>query len=218
MQIGPRIRFDKHTLGNLVKNVSPIVGGLVGGPAGFAVAGGLSAIGDKARGKDISISNALTNASLAGGASALKGHFMPGASPTIGAPGAGATDVVTHGGLSLPTAPNLTTAATHAIDPRSFIDKAVDVGGDVLGFAEKHPNTIAAGLNAVGGLSTAGAQNRTANAQADLLEKQAEESEYDFQRRKARDLALAPVWSALGEGVGGGYAGVAANPYLPTGG
>ncbi len=68
MQIGPRIRFDKHTLGNLVKNLAPVAGTVVGGPLGLALAGGMGAAGELGRGKNIgqAAGAGLSNASLAG--------------------------------------------------------------------------------------------------------------------------------------------------------
>lgn len=216
MQIGPRIKFDRHTLGNAVKNLSPVAG-LLGGPLGFAAAGGLSALGDVARGKKVSVGNALTNATLGSGLNAAKGAIakhVAGNAATSAIPGA-ATDTVASGGLALPETPNLVTAATRAVDPRNFAERALDTGGNVLGWAADHPNAAAGALQGVGALATSGAQNRTANAQADLLQKQAEETEYDFQRRKARDAQLAPVWSSLGTAFGNG---IAANPYLPPAG
>lgn len=208
------VRLDSHTLGNFLKNASPAAG-LIGGPAGIALAGGLSAAGDVARGKDVSLGNAITNASLAAGVGGLKNALTK--APTVAAPPT-APGAVAHSGVALPSVPDLTTAATKAVDPRSFAGHALDAGKGVLSFAEQHPQTAAAGLTAIGNLSTAGAQNRVANAQADLLEQQAGETAYDFEQRKRRSEALAPTWSALGTAIGGGYGHVAANPYLPTGG
>lgn len=67
MQIGPRIRWDSHTLANLAKNVSPIAGALVGGPAGMLLAGGMSAVGDLGRGRNIgqALRGGVGNAALA---------------------------------------------------------------------------------------------------------------------------------------------------------
>lgn len=205
------IRFDKSTFGNLVKNLSPVAG-LVGGPGGIALAGGLSAVGDKLRGKDISVKNALTNATLAGGVGAAKG-MLSGGSSAVGAsvPGAG-TDAVAHGGLTLPATPNLTTAATKAVDPRSLATKA-------LSFAKDNPTATAMGLQGLGNVATSGAANRASNAQATLLEQQAEEDAYDFEQRKRRKELFGPdAWSALGTAFGSGLNELSANPYLPKAG
>lgn len=89
MQIGPRIRFDKHTLGNLLKNFAPIAGAAAGGVPGFLLAGGMSAGGDLARGKNVSVGNAITNAGLAyGGGKAMDGlrsAFTPSSGMQYGA-------------------------------------------------------------------------------------------------------------------------------------
>lgn len=214
MQIGPRIRFDSHTLGNLVKNISPAAG-LLGGPAGIALAGGLSAVGDKLRGKDVSLANALTNASLAGGVGGLKSALTSHGAPAASVLNSAATDTVPAGGLALPATPNLTTAATRAVDPRNIVSKALDTGKGLAGWASDHPLAASGALNAVGDLATSGAKNRATNAQATLLEQQAGETAYDFERRKMRDQQLAPVWSSLGSSIGNSYGGVAQNPYLP---
>lgn len=208
------IHFDRHTLGNLVKNISPAAG-LLGGPLGFAAAGGLSALGDLGRGKKPSIKNALTNATLGSGLHAAKGMLSGGTHAASGAAAAVPPAPVPTGGLPLPPAPTLTSITEKAIDPRNLIQKVGDHAGGVFDWASEHPNAAAGALQGVGNLATAGAQNRTQNAQADMLEKQAEETDYDFQRRKARDAQLAPVWSSLGNTIGNSYAGVAANPYLP---
>lgn len=202
------VRFDSHTLGNLLKNGAPAAG-LMGGPGGIALAGGLSAVGDLARGKKVSVGNAITNASLAAGVGGLK-HALttPGAPPPV--PGG---PTASTNGSWLPGVGQAGQAAP--VPPTSFLDRAGDVGGKVLSFADKHPTAAAAGLNAVGHLSTAGAQNRIANAQADLLEQQAGETAYDFEQRKLRKQMLAPTWSALSQAAAGNTGHVAANPYLP---
>jgi hypothetical protein len=225
-----RIRFDDRTLGNLLKNGAVGAGTLVGGPLGLGIAAAGSAAGQKALGgswKDAAGAG-LKGASAAGGINAARGLLSGiGGSTASAAPGAGggvaqagsaAADVVPTTGLPLPSVPNLTTIAEQAVDPRNFATKALDAGKGVLNFAEEHPYAAAGALKGVGSIMTSGASNRAANAEADLLEKRAEETEYDFMRRKQRDQQLAPVWSALGSSVGNNYAGVAANPYLPAGG
>jgi hypothetical protein len=217
VQIGPRIRFDKHTLGNLAKNLSPA---LAFTPVGALGALALSTAGDLSRGKNIgeSLKGGLKNAAIGSGAkmglNAAKGALshLGGSGVSAAVPNAA---TATHGGLTLSSVPNLTSITQQAVDPRSILEKAGSVGGKILGFAEEHPNATAGALSAVSNLSTSGARNRIANAQADLLEKQAGETEYDFQRRKERDAAYAPLWGTLGSAYG--QSPVAGNPYLPTG-
>jgi hypothetical protein len=69
------IRFDSHTLPNLLKNVAPVAGTVIGGPFGLAAAGGLSALGDLGRGKNIgeAVRGGLGNAALAGAGQAVGG-------------------------------------------------------------------------------------------------------------------------------------------------
>jgi hypothetical protein len=59
----------KSGMGNLAKNVSPIAGALLGGPAGLALTAGLSGGGDLLRGKNIgqAIGGAIPNVGLAYG-------------------------------------------------------------------------------------------------------------------------------------------------------
>lgn len=248
---GIHVKLDSHSLPNLVKNLSPVAGGLIGGPLGFAVAGGLSALGDKGRGKDVSLGNALTNAGLASSFGALKGALSHGASAGLPAPGftpaaapdaasiaPGVPNLVTSNALpsesqlfsalGQPAAAEAPTSVLNTVssaagdvakqtDPHSILHSITGGLGRVGKFAVDHPNATASALNAAGTLATSGAQNRAANAQASLLEKQAEESEYDFLRRKQRDEQMAPLWSALGTSFGNNYAKVAPNPYRPSG-
>lgn len=101
------IRLDGSSLGNLLKNLSPVAGGLVGGPAGMLLAGGMSGVGDAARGKKVGIGSAITNAGLAGGLSALKGAFVPssgmqyGASDVLKGAAMEGKDALLHGAKSL---------------------------------------------------------------------------------------------------------------------
>lgn len=205
-----RIRFDNRTLGNLIKNGAIAGGTALGGPLGLAVAGAGSAAGQKALGgswKD------AAGAGLKGAATAGTLHAGMGAAKGLLNHGAGSAASAAPGALPNSTIPS-GTGLVGGGDP-GFAGHALSAGGKALKFAEAHPNATAGALNAVSGLATAGSQNRMAGAQADLLEKQAEETEYEFQQRKARDAALAPTWSALGSTIGGNYANVAANPYLP---
>ncbi len=116
MQIGPRIRFDSHTLGNLVKNLAPVAGTVVGGPLGLLAAGGLSTLGDLGRGKNIgeSLRGAPSNIALAGAGEAAGsalgyhgglGSLTSGGSPAVTAPTPN-TPIPTSGGVarSIPAA------------------------------------------------------------------------------------------------------------------
>src|ERR1035437_3991351 len=62
------IRLDSHTLGNLVKNLAPVAGTVIGGPLGLAAAGAMGGAGELGRGGNLSdsLKAGLSNASLAG--------------------------------------------------------------------------------------------------------------------------------------------------------
>lgn len=214
-----RIRIDDRTAGNLLKNGAIAGGTLVGGPVGLAIGAGGGILGQAALGGNLkeSLNAGFKGAANTGFAQAGKGmlsHIGGGAPAGVSAaPTPAPIGAVEHGGLALPGTPDLTTIA-NAPKP-SMLATVGDRAGGVFDWAADHPNAAAGALQGVGALATSGANNRTANAQADLMEKQAEETEYDFQRRKARDAQLAPVWSSLGSTIGSNYGGVARNPYLP---
>lgn len=213
-----QIRFDDRTLGNVLKNGAVAGGTLVGGPLGLAIGAGGSALGQAALpGSNI---GDILGAGLKGGATTgllgsakgLAGHaFGDGAAS---AASGGATGAVPTTGLPLPSVPNLTSIAEKAVDPRNIVSKALDGGKQLAGWAAEHPNAASGALQGIGNIATAGPQNRAANAQARLLQKQAEETEYDFERRKMRDAQLAPIWSSLSNSASAN-AGIAKNPYLP---
>lgn len=75
MQIGPRIRFDSHTLANLAKNVSPA---LAFTPVGLAGTAALAAAGEYGRGhhsfSDLAKA-AGSNVAIGAGARGVAGHF-----------------------------------------------------------------------------------------------------------------------------------------------
>jgi hypothetical protein len=218
-----RIRFDDRTLGNLTKNAGVVGGTIVGGPLGLAIGAGGGALGQAALGGNLkeSLNAGLKGAANTGFAQAGKGLLskaVGGGAPALPTAGAATPPPpVPTGGLPMPSVPNLTSITEKAIDPRNFIGKVGDQAGSVLDWASDHPNAAAGALKGVGSIMTSGAENRTHNAQADLLEQQANETAYDFERRKMRDAQLAPVWSSLGNTIGNSYAGVAKNPYLPAG-
>lgn len=198
----------KGILGNLVKNVSPLVAFT---PLGALGAAGVSATGDLIRGKrnlrDIA-TGALTNASLGVGARGLARHagFVGGggASPTATAAGGDATAVAPAGGDALAAAPDLTpagipTSAVPAVPTASpsYLNR---VAGSTGRFIEHNPTAVAMGLQSLGNLATAGTENRMNEAQARLLESQVTETADQRRRREAQDrffnngqLSLAPM-------------------------
>jgi hypothetical protein len=77
MKIGP-IRFDKHTLGNLIKNVAPA---LAFTPLGVLGAGAAGALGEKLRGGSTgsALKSGLSNAAIGGAGKLGAGIFKGGA-------------------------------------------------------------------------------------------------------------------------------------------
>jgi hypothetical protein len=208
----PKIRFDSHTLGNLVKNVAPVAGTLVGGPLGLAVAGGLGVAGEAGRGhtKFSQLAKAgLSNAALAGAGEAGAGHFgfhgIGAGTPPIPS----ATTSVSQN-LDGSYASPVTNAATSAVDEGPGTLGKIGSGiGKVGGWVGDHDKTSAAVLGGLGNLGTAGSQNRLLNAQADIASQTAQQNAYEQKRREAQDLALEPLRQALYGKLGQnlGYAG-----------
>lgn len=232
MQIGPRIRFDKHTLGNLAKNVAPAVAFT---PAGILGAGLLATAGGLGRGESLGhaalsgVENAATGAGLASAAGkfglgqgaragfGLGGHAAE-AAPSIGGPSA-LPNVATQGGLGHgfvgEEALDGASGAAPSVPP-SLTQRLASSGGKVLNFALEHPNAASGALQAVGGLATSGSANRAQNAEAARLEQQNTESQYDFDQRKRRAALYAPIFANAGSpGAPTGYSAVGRNPYLP---
>lgn len=163
------IRLDSHTLGNLVKNVSPAAALIPGvGPATAALlAGGGSAVGDALRGKSPDLGSALTNAGLSYGLGSVLGGG--------GGAGANLRDVLPD--APPPPQPGILSRVTSGIG-----DKA----GDLASFAEHHPTAAAGALQGIGQLSSLPAQG----AQARLLNTQADQAAYDLKRKQSQDKAL----------------------------
>lgn len=227
-------KLDSHSWANALKNLSPVAGTIVGGPLGLVAAGGLSTLGDLGRGKNIgeAAKGAVGNVALAAGGQTLGSHFgyhgglgslTGGGAPATTPPSASAVRALgptTEGGV--PALQDYAATADGWGAPASGMSSAAttatkDAGQGLfsrsLDFAEHHP----LGLNAIGSLATAGPQNRAANANARLLEEQADESSYDFMRRKQREADMAPLWGSLGTALGNGLHSAASNPYLPQG-
>lgn len=222
-----RIRFDNRTLGNLTKNVATGAGTVIGGPAGLALAGAGSALGQAALpGSNLGdiLKSGVKGAATAGALNKVGGlakRALPG--PSL--PGAGAPPVP-----SVPSVATSTpTSALDAIEPlpggdiagaRSLGSKLLDPVRAVGNFAKDNATAVGLGLQGAGELVGAGSENRLRNAEAAALERRADETLYDFEQRKRRDAQLAPLWSALGQTVGSRISAppIAANPYLPRGG
>lgn len=206
------IRLDSHTLGNLLKNVSPAAALIPGvGPfaaAGLAAAGSMA--GDALRGKSPGLGSAIENAGLSYGAgSLLSGLGSAGAAGSVAPGGITPPSTVTLGGVSLPapSAAALPSAASPAT-PQGFLSSALGKAGnaaDKIGnFVEKNPTAAAMGLQGIGNIASAGARNRLANTQAD-------QAEYDLEAEKRRNQYLSQYLNQYG-GLGGNFT-PASNPY-----
>lgn len=211
-----RIRFDDRTLGNLTKNAAVGAGTIVGGPLGLAIGAGGSALG-QATMKGANIGDIIgagfkggATTGLLGSAKNLATKAIPGGAPSVSASAPSA------GFSPLPNS-DISGASFGYTDPtKGVVDKALNVGKGALNFAKDHDTVAGAVLNTGGDLLLGGGQRAANEAEADLLRARADETAYDFERRKARDAQLAPIWSALATTAGNGQP-VAANPYLPSG-
>jgi hypothetical protein len=226
-----RIRFDDRTLGNVLKNGAVAGGTLVGGPLGLAI-GGLGGIaGQAALGGNLGESlnaglKGATNTGLAQAGKGLLTHALssgaPGvsaptpATPTPSVPSVAPAGVPAAADIA-PGVPNLVAKAVPDA-PKGFLTRALDAGKGAASFLGDHDKTTSALL------STAGDEfdptKRRVLARAGRgLEQQNAQGEYDYNRRKAQDLALEPLrkalYGSLGSQIGENYAGVAPNPYAP---
>lgn len=197
-----RIRFDDRTLGNLTKNAGVVGGTIVGGPLGLAIGAGGGALGQAALGGNFgeSLNAGLKGAANTGLAQAGKGvlsHAIHSGPPAL--PGAPPTPA---GGIPVSADANLTGAhiPTGAdfgyTKPPGLLSKALNTGKGIAEFAGDHDKLSANLLTGIGDALDQ-TPERLAKAQAQLLERQASEGEYDYNQRKARDLALEPLRQAL---------------------
>lgn len=237
MRGATRIRFDDRTLSNLTRNAAVGAGTVMGGGAGLALAGLGSAagrglapganIGDMAR---AGLTGAATAGALHSGAGLLRN--------AVNRIGSGASSAATPSLESLASRPIPEMSTIGGASPLPSSAAAAPVGAgasaaaNVAGtvtepagrgllsragsFVKGNPMAAAMALQGAGGLATSGSQNRLNDLQSEALEQRIGESEYDFERRRRRDEALAPIWSNLGN-MNGGYSSIAANPYLPQG-
>lgn len=203
------VRFDGHTLGNLVKNASPA---LAFTPLGALGVAGASALGDLGRGKrDVGgiLKGALTNATIGTGLKAGSGLLHHALTPGTAGTASTATTSTAAGvappQLSIPTgslvqntgagtigvpgqagaafsAPAAGLTASAPSSP-SFLSKS-------LNFVKENPNAASLGLSAVGNLATSGAENRASDANTRLLNQRYQETEDDRRRRKELDAYL----------------------------
>lgn len=236
MQIGPRIRVGGSLgkLGNKAKRVIrdvasnplaqaalgfvsggtalPLIAGAVGGGlrehAGFGdvVRGGTTgALAGYAGSKVRSLTSGVRSLLHGGGetADALAGGDVP--SGQIVDAGTRAVG----GGVGAPGRAALTA-------PRSALSRVTSVPGRVLNWAEAHPNATAGALQGLGDLATSGTTNRVNDANARLLEAQADETEFDAQRRRQLAEQYQSLWSPLGQAFAANNARIASNPYLPS--
>lgn len=222
-----RIRLDDRTLGNVLKNGAVAGGTIVGGPLGLAIGGVGGVAGQAALGGNLgeSLHAGLQGAANTGLAQAGKGvlsHAIHSGAPTMPSTPAGGAPST---GISVPADANLTgaqipTGSTFGIPGAGhspgFLRSALNTGKGALEWAGNHDKTTSALLSGVGDALDPN-EERLQRAQADALERKNSETDYDFNQKKARDLALEPLRQALYGSLGNGYSKIAPNPYT-TGG
>lgn len=234
-------------MGNLAKNISPALAFTPLGLAGTAGLSALGDLGRGKNIKQAAL-GAAGNVAIGAGARGIAGHFgvlgQGGAAappPSVGSAPA-PTGAIAPSGVPAPAPinsgiPNLTTNTSgtvpHVLPSPAVPDLIHGAGqvappgeggilnsiGKAAGWAGDHDKTSAAVLSGLGNIGTMGAQNRAQNAQAQLLEQQSQQNEYDLNQRKARDLAMEPLRAALYGKLGSlGTSTAAPNPYAATGG
>ncbi len=198
------IRFDSHTLGNVLKNVSPAAAFVPG--IGLAGTAALSAAGDLARGKNIGQAaiGAAKNTALAAGARGVAGHFG-----ALGQGEASAAPATTT--YSQAPDGSYINAASGAPVHSSIVSGAGEASGDIGGAATPaavaptvatpgssspglfsrlasgaldHDKLTSNALSAAGSLVGSGARNRQTDAQTRLLDLEAEQRQQDLERQK----------------------------------
>ncbi len=168
----------------------------------------------------------LTGAAEGYGGAVAKGGLLGSAGTAPGAIGADGVPQVVRAGVPVSlgdvTTPLIGSAgATGAADATGALTasqapglagRLAGAGGKVLDFAENHPPAAAGALQGIGSIASSGTENRLRSAQANAIEQQVGETAFDFEQRKRREALLAPIWSALGTGVGR-EPNIAPNPY-----
>jgi hypothetical protein len=238
------IRLDSHTLGNLLKNVSPAAG-LIGGPVGIALAGGLSTLGDLERGRNIgqALKGSVGNAALGAGVGSLASHgflggglqSFSGGSPAASAAGSVAPSAASDAASAAANAPSAAaglpsfaadgafapppvTGALTLASPASEVTSGA--GGGLLkgagSFIAHNPTAASLGLQGLGHLATSGSANAAARAQARLYGTEADAADYALHRQEGQDKALDPFRASLLGTIGQRLTQpVSRNPYMP---
>jgi hypothetical protein len=182
----------------LAAPIGAIAGGLLGGPAGAALGAGLFKTGDNLAHHDSlghAVGQGVLNGALAyGGGKALeslRGAFAPSSAVQQ------AGDLMANG-------------STAASGSGGFGGTVRSAGA----FLKENPMAASMGLQAAGNLSTAGAQNDLARAQAHRLDAENSDADYELSRKRARDAALDPIRQMLlGQFANPTKRVIAPNPY-----
>lgn len=203
--LGKNVRFDKHTLGNVVKNVSPA---LAFTPLGALGAGAASVGGDLLRGKRDAgqiAKGALTNAAIGSGAKAgygaLKGSFGGGggAGADLAAPNNGFTNTWTPqvDGSELDAAPGVFSRIGSGAG--RLASSAGNVANKVGSFVEKNPNATALGLNAVASVASGNDERRMQDYE---MSRQTRMDDEERERQRRRDMAADQIRQIISQQYG----------------
>lgn len=239
MQIGPRIRIG-GTLGKIGNTVKKGVqkvasnpwaqaglGFLTGGATIPLLAGTLggalkehAGVGDVLRGAAQGGAAGYGGSRARGLLNSIRGAGAAVAPPAPSAATSAAAQAPPNPLTLRPIAPGagapasvLSSAAPTAAAPSAAGFSARSALSSAGRFIRDNPTAAAMGLNAASSALTSGSENRINDAQADLLEQRADETQYDFEQRKRREEALRGLWSPLGTAIGSGFNSVARNPY-----
>lgn len=236
-------KHNRGWAGNALKNFAPVAGAVFGGPLGGGLIGGLGSMVGRGIQKGANFGNVLkqgaSGASIAaGGHSALKGLrglFTPSSSvaqsiaPDMGMePGQRIADIGGGGGAA-PTLQPITAGrggVPDAIGPyRGYLPPPATgaepsllsrVGGKISGaahWADEHPMAAAMGLQGVGNIADAGAENDMHRAQTRAIESETAAAEEERKRRQRMEEALEPLRQALVGQLSRGGAVIPPNPY-----
>lgn len=185
---------NRNAVGNLVKNVSPLLALTPLGMAGSFVGGALGRGMQKGANIGSMLKSGASNAAIGGGANALKSAFIP-SSAAGSAPAYGVGMGTPTSGIN-PVDPNawLANGAVESTPQAGLMSKVTDALGSgvhkAVGFAKDNPNAVGMGLQGLGAISGAQAQNKQADREYALGNRRMALEEEAAAKKRQQDQAL----------------------------
>lgn len=204
-QLG-NVRLDSHTIGNVLKNVSPAASFIPG--LGIPVTAALAAGGEALRGKT-KLSDLLkaagSNAAIGGGARGLY-NAAQSAAGNLGGGGASAVtpsgpssweDAAVRSHPGMPSAIGAAPSVAPQVGARSTLSQLLSGAGSAASsvgqFADKHAGGLQVAGNVAGGILGARAQDAQTGLQQQQFDLQKQQVDAQEQRRQKLAALLAPL-------------------------